>query len=197
MPPADLGRIVPPTTSVPAGTIIYRIHDLNVEPLWFGFHPDGPRNRFDDPAAEFGVCYFGLTREAAFAETFLRRPPVRMISRGHADRKAIASVQVLRPLLVVRLLGAGLPLLGTTAAVSSGPHAASRAWSRALWSDRRGRGAGVDGIQYRCRHDDDEIALAVYDRAAEALEVATSIGVRADRSWFGSVLDRYGLALVD
>lgn len=120
-----------------------------------------------------------------------------MISRAHADQKAIATVELLRPVGAVQLRGPGLPLLGVTAELSSVPHDVSRIWSRALWRDRRPGTSALDGIEYRCRHDDDEIALAIYDRAAGALEVAGSAGVRADLIWFGSVLDRYGLALVD
>lgn len=75
-PPANLTRSILPTALLPAGTALYRIHDVNVDPLWSGPYPGGPRNGFDDPDREFGVCYFGLSREAAFAETFLRRPPV-------------------------------------------------------------------------------------------------------------------------
>lgn len=116
-----------------------------------------------------------------------------MISRVHVDQKIITTIVLHRPLLVVRAQGAGLPLLGTTAAMVSGAHDASRIWSRALWSHP----AHVDGIQYRCRHDDDQIAVALYYSAANALESIASAGIRADRAWFGSVLDRYNLALVD
>lgn len=55
----------------------------------------------------------------------------------------------------------------------------------------------MDGIQYRARHDNDEIAVAIFDRAADALRVVSTICITADVNWFGKVLDRYHLGLTD
>jgi hypothetical protein len=143
--------------------------------------------------ATFGVCYLGVSREAAFAESFLRRPGVRLLSRATFDARLLAEVEAVRALRLVALHGPGLAALGATAAVAHGPHAAARAWARALWAHP----ARPDGIAYRCRHDDDECAAALFDRADAALAVRGARPVRADRAWFGRTLDRYRVALDD
>jgi hypothetical protein len=204
--PAEL-----PVSVIEAGTLLYRIHRRELDPLWFGPAPGSPpRNRFDDPGpgagpleapgrdasfAERGyrICYFGRSPEAAFAETFLRRPPVRLVSRAFVDTRGIAAFALSRALRVARLHGPALAVLGATAAVSSGPHDVARAWARALWAHP----SAPDGLEYRCHHDDAELAVALYDRAADAVEGIWHGGLRDDRRWFGSVLDRYRLALDD
>ncbi len=191
-PPEDLARIKIPLVELRADEALYRIHRLKNEPLWFGTGRH-PVNRFDDARGEFGVCYFGRTREAAFAETFLRQPPVRLLSREFIDTLGFAEFSVRRSLRVVQSYGPGLARLGATSAVASGPYEVTRRWSRAFWQHP----SAPDGIQYRCRHDDAEMAIALYDRAAESIGEEQRFGIRADTVWFGSVLERYGVGLDD
>jgi hypothetical protein len=189
-PPADLARVELPINELPRTSALYRIHRLEHHPLWFG---RDRTNRFDDPQQRFGVCYFGVSREAAFAETFLRRPPVRLLSREFLDQRRMAEIQTTKPLRLIECFGPSLARLGTTASITSGPHTGSGQWSRAIW----GHPSKPDGLLYRCRHDDSELAAAVYDRAAGALVIASDSSVRTDVVWFGSVLEKYGLALDD
>ena len=174
-----------------------RVHQLDRAPLFFGPGPGRPpAGRFDDPASPdgaYGVCYLGRSREAAFAESFLRRPPVRILSRAFVDRRALTTFALARPLRIVPLAGAALAALGATAAVASGPHGAARRWARALWAHPD----APDGLTWRCRHDDDQWAVALFDRAADALVETERLPMRADRGWFGRTLDRYGVALDD
>jgi hypothetical protein len=165
-----------------------RIHRLSDEPLSFGRQAS---NRFDDPRQEFGVCYFGQSREAAFAETMLRRPWVRLISRAFVDERAMSEFSQARFLRLVPLHGAGLSLVGVTADVASGPPERARLWSRACWDHP----VQPDGIEYRCGHDDDQLAVALYDRAADALQAPHTRPLRQDTAWFGSVLNRYAVGL--
>ncbi|HEX5832142.1 MAG TPA: RES family NAD+ phosphorylase [Gemmatimonadaceae bacterium] len=141
-------------------------------------------------SASFGVCYLGLSREAAFAESFLH-PRIRVISRAAVDARAMTSVATSRPLQLVTLHGPGLAAVGAAAAVTHGPHATARRWARALWRHP----ARPDGLAYRCRHDDDELAVALFDHAVDALTEVARLGPRADLPWFGRTLDRYRLAL--
>lgn len=200
-PPVDLAARSLPWRTAPAGTCLARIHRAVLAPLWFGPSAGGtPHGRFDDPMrieerpeATFGVCYLGWGREAAFAESFLRRPGVQIVPLATFDARALTDVASTRVLRLVALFGPGLAALGATAAVSHGPHDVARRWARALWAhpDR------PDGLAYRCRHDDDTLAVALFDRAADALVVRGTGPVRADRVWFGQMLDRYGLVLAD
>jgi hypothetical protein len=169
---------------------LFRIHRLSDAPLWFGRQAT---NRFDDPRGEFGVCYLAQSREAAFAETLLRQPRVRLISRAFVDERGMSGFAPARLLRVVSLRGSGLALIGITADIASGPHDIARTWSRALWEHP----SQPDGIEYRCCHDDDQLAVALFDRAADALHPPQTVPLRADRAWFGSVLSRYGVGLDD
>ena len=192
LPPPDLAQIDIPMLEIRAGDTLYRAYRLTYEPLWFGVG-QAPVNRFDDPRQEYGVCYFGRTREAAFAETLLRRAPVRLVSREFIDARGFAEFTVQRPLQLVRAYGSGLAQLGTTAAIASGPYTTARLWSRALWEHP----SSPDGVQYHCRHDDDAFGIALYDRAADAIGPVRRSGIREDSVWFGSVLERYKLGLDD
>jgi RES domain len=189
-PPADLDRqAVPLAEPAPQGAL-YRIHRLTDPPLAFG---RDARNRFDDPRKEFGVCYFGLSREAAFAETILRRPRVRLISRAFVDERVMSEFLSARDLRLVAIYGAGLARIGATADIASGDHEHARRWSRAIWSHP----SHPDGVTYRCRHDDDQFAVALFDRARDALTESVTRPLRQDTSWFGDVLNRYEIGLED
>ena len=175
------------------------MHRVELDALWFG--PAAglvPLGRFDDPlrargdgTATFGMCYLGATREAAFAETFLRAPLPPALGLSTVDARWMAELVTIRPLRLVALLGPGLTAAGATAAVTHGPQSVARRWARAVWEHP----SAPDGIAYHCRHDDGEIALALFDRARDAVELVASHGLRADRAWFGATLDRYRLAL--
>ncbi len=118
---------------------------------------------------------------------------MRLLSRAAVDARSLATVAVDQPLRLAALNGPGLAMAGATAAVTHGPHVSSRQWSRAIWAHPD----QVDGIAYRCRHDDGEIAIALFDRARAALTIRADGGLRGDRGWFGRTLDRYGIALDD
>jgi hypothetical protein len=107
--------------------------------------------------------------------------------------RSLAEVFVTRDLRLAAMSGRGLARMGATAAVCSGPYAASQAWAAALHAhpDR------VDGIRYRARHDDDGFSLAVFDRAADTLEERGTqplAGLRMTET-LGGLLDRYGVAV--
>jgi hypothetical protein len=167
---------------------LFRIHRLPDVPLWFGRQAS---HRFDDPRREFGVCYFGESREAAFAETMLRRPRVRLISRAFVDERAMSEFPQARILRVVPLHGSGLAHIGITADIASGPHDVARHWSRAVWEHP----SHPDGLEFRCRHDDDQFAVALYDRAADALHQPYTRPLRQDTVWWGDILNRYRVGL--
>jgi hypothetical protein len=182
-----------PQQTIASGSVFYRIHSRVHDPLSFGKWPAGTlRNRFDDPEGTYGVCYFGHSPQAAFAESFLRRQPARVVSFSHLGTHGIARVVAIRALAVVPLFGSALPKLGATAEVSATrDYTLSQAWSRALWMHP----ATVDGIVYRSRHDDDQGCLALFDRASDAIAVEQDVPLVADRDALARILDRYDLGL--
>lgn len=177
-PPADLARRVLPLDVVSAGTVVHRVHPVGLGPVWFGPGPGRPPTyRFDDPLGQYGVCYFGRGRMAAFVETMLRDLTTLVVSETNLAYRQISGVEVLRDLRVVRAHSEGLFQLGATAAVGGAKlefpgaaaaqsYAHAMAWSRALHDHPD----APDGVAYRSSHDDALECLALFgDRAGDAL----------------------------
>jgi hypothetical protein len=184
-----------PLRRVRAGARWMRIHAQPRNVLWFGpARGRQPIHRFDDPAGRFRVCYFGTTIEVCFAETFLRNPPVRILSLDDLAGRSIATVEVRRDLHLVPIHGSSLARLGVTAELASGSdYAGSQLWSRALWehSDQ------PDGILYRSRHDDSALCVAVFDRAKNGLAIVQDHSFAEDSQQLARLLRSYGLGLTN
>ncbi|MGI8989330.1 MAG: RES family NAD+ phosphorylase [Bryobacteraceae bacterium] len=170
-----------------------RIHHAQRPALWFGPAPGLPAtNRFDDPLGEFHVCYLGTTIQACFAETFLRNPPVRLLTIADLAARRIATIAARRELRIVTLYGPGAARLGTTPQLASDSgYDLSQAWSRALW----GHPDAPDGVAYRSRHDDASLCIAIYDRARDALTLAHDDPLTANPQMLARLLKRYDLGL--
>jgi len=176
------------------GTTITRIHRSGMTEPFFGPKPGAPPSqRFHDPLGEFGVCFLGENASASFVETFLRNPPVRLITRVELARRGLTTFRVVRDLHVVKLYDEGLALIGCTADVTSSarPYDVPQELSRALWA----HSGQPDGIQYRCRHDNGLYAIALYNRAAGALERLGSEDLVNDRARLLAWRTRYGFQI--
>lgn len=203
-PPADLAAHPLPLEAVPTGTVLLRIHEERHGPIWFGPGAGAPpRNRFDDPRREYGVCYLGYTRLAAFAETLLRDRPSRVLSEANLRFLALSALTVLRDTPVVQAHSEGLVQLGTTAALSGAKlefpgatqtYAHAMAWSRALHDHP----AAPHGLAYRSSHDDALRCLALFeDRAGTVLAPAGGPELLSDlRELLAEAVDRYKLRLL-
>lgn len=169
-PPADLHARRLALRTLAAGTLLWRIHDLRREPVWYGPAPGAPpTHRFDAPDGEFHVCYLGLSPAASFAETFLRNPGYRLVDASTLATRSLTPLVTTRHLRVVRFHGPEAARIGATAEVAHArDYPLARRWSHALWSHPK----APDGILYRSRHDDDEVCLALFDRAGEVLSEA-------------------------
>lgn len=184
-----------PLRRLPRGETFFRIHLARHRPLWFGpARGEPPTNRFDDPSGVYRVCYLGCSVEAAFVEKLLRAPPVRVLSRRALAAFHLTRIMAVRQLRVVSLHGPGLARLGLTATIATGQaYADSRTWARRIHEHPE----EPDGILYRCRHDDDTFAVALFDRARSAVNAAAGGSVRLDEdpSQLTSVAQRYGFGL--
>ena len=174
------------------GEPCFRIHRSIHEPLWFGPDRKAPASgRFSAPGHEYGVCYFGMSFDVAFAETLLRNPASRLLSRADLAERSISSGHLAREIQLAQLHGAGLTRLGITAGMVHGPHDACRSLALALWKHP----ARVDGIAYRSRFDNDEICIALFDRARGAVMIDITEGLAEDEMRLGRMLDKYDVGL--
>jgi RES domain len=199
----DLAGRELPLRRLAAGSPLYRVHRRELDPLWFGPAAGATAtNRFDDPlwdeppdvvpGPRFQVCYLGTSPASCFAETFLRNPPVRLLSLADLSRRGLARVRVTRALNLVRLHGPGLARIGVTAEATCGEYDLSRGLARALWCHP----AQPDGIVYSSRHDNEALCIALFDRAREAAEVEKSVSLSGSWRLLGKLLDRYRVALM-
>jgi hypothetical protein len=186
----DLPRRLP-VSRIRPGRVFWRIHATAHEALWFGPKPGRPPlNRFDDSEGKFQVCYLAVSAEVAFAERFLRNPPVRIVSLRDLEERSLTAIRAKAELRLVRMHGPGLSQLGVTAEVSTGAdYRVSQALSRALWEHPD----EPHGILYRPRHDDSALCAAIFNRASQHVKVGKQIGLAADPHALAKLLRRYGL----
>jgi hypothetical protein len=170
-----------------------RIHAKARKALWFGpALGRQPIHRFDDPRGRFRVCYLGTNEEVCFPETFLRNPPVRILSLDDLADRFIATLEVRRELRFVPLHGPGLARVGVTAELASGnDYEGSQRLSLALWehSDK------PDGILYRSRHDDSALCMAAYNRAQDGFVIVRDESLMGDAPRLARILRRYSVGL--
>lgn len=190
-PPDDFDDRELPIREV--GGPLFRIHSASKEPLYFG---RAARNRFDAPAGEFGVLYCAEDEWGAFIETFGQVTGISSVTVTSLAANPLAKIALDRPLkLVAFAVSGGLARVGADARVCTGDHGLSRRWSLAVWRHPM----QVDGIAYGCRHDPPRVAVAVFDRAADAVS-AESVGPLTSpehEELLGKILDTYGFGLIE
>ena len=182
-----------PVDTIKPGAQWIRIHSSHREAIWFGPAPGRPPvNRFDDPSGEYRTCYLSTRIAGAFAETFLRNPPVRILALSDLATRQVSSVEVLRKIRLVALHGTGLSRIGLTAEiVNQKAYGRSRHLARELWLHPN----RPDGIIYRCRHDDSAFSIALFDRARDAVASVGHQTLVDDLDQLAKLLKRYGVAL--
>lgn len=161
-PPAALPAAL--ITTVPADTSVWRIHsatrgaaDLNPTPR--------PRVRtggpFDSLDGSYAYLYVGDSPAAAVAETLCRNLPVdqspRLIPRIQVRGRLLSELRTTRPVRVADLTGTGAARLNAdvwlTKCDPSG-YLAARRWAAAVLAAN----PDIDGLQYRPRHDENNLA---------------------------------------
>ncbi|HET7460188.1 MAG TPA: RES family NAD+ phosphorylase [Longimicrobium sp.] len=182
-----------PVSTLSAGTTLWRVHRAGYDPHWFGPAPgQPPRNRFDAPAGEFRVCYFGQEFEGAFVETMMRGRANRLIALAEMKERSASSASLVRDVRLARLHSDGLVRLAMSARV---PHDDAydecHRLALALWRHPD----GVDGIEYRSRWDDSRLCVALFDRAAGAMGTPHTQPL-ASPALVRPVMRHYGIGLV-
>jgi hypothetical protein len=168
-----------------------RVHRVDLSPVFFGTTGE---NRFDDPLGPlgtFGVLYVAEDLYGAFAETFGDFPAV---TEGALTASGYSTIDFKRSLRLADLRGKGLLRLGADMRLCAGEHKDAQLWARAIWSHE----AAVDGLCYPARHDPSRAALAIYDRARDALTSVPggSLLDPRNRGLTAEILDHYGKGLI-
>ena len=192
----ELGSRKLPLDILEAGRTLYRIHPLDRGPIFFGPSPDRPLSgRWDAPDRSYGVCYLADADHSyvAFAERFLREPGRTLVPASALRHAGFATLRLRRAVRVVRFHGSGLARLGATAEITHGDHRGSRPWSLAVYRHLEAPG----GIRWRARHDDDGLAVALFNRERDALDVIQSVPLLSPGmvAQVGEWLDRYDLGV--
>lgn len=183
-----------PLATVRVGTVLWRVHPEARDALRFGVDPQrAPTGRYDAPAHEFGVCYFGDSVPVAVLETVVRARELRLVPRADLLTRVVSQVMVRADLRVAQLEGPGLPVLGVDAGRL---HAVPYGECQQLALDVHRHADAVDGIQYRSRWDNSLLCWALFDRAADRLAVVGGALRLGDERVSGPVLDRYGIGIV-
>ncbi len=181
-----------PLETLRKGKACVRIHRTTQGAAWFG--PDTTRpvsGRFNAPGYEYGICYLGASFDAAFVETLLRNPASRLLSRVDLAMRSVSVGHLTRSVRLARLHGAGLNRLRISDETVHGPHDVCRELALALWSHP----LNVDGIAYRSRFDNDELCIALFDRASDAIIIDTTEGLMNDARRLAKTLDKYDVGL--
>ena len=178
--------------SIPAKSVLFRIHRRDRDPIFWGPPSITPVPRFDDPRGEYKVCYLGEQREAALVETLLRNPGSCLLAWSNIEARQLTEIEVVRDLRLVEFSGPGLRRLGATAEVAATrDYPLSWSWSRTLWKHPE----EPDGILYRCRHDDSLRGVALWDRARKKISPRQSYALPLMARWLGAMAGRYGFGL--
>jgi RES domain len=192
-PPTDIATRKLPLVGRPPGTRYVRIHRVADGPVWFGWNPSAgqfrpPTNRFDALDRSYGILYAAVTRDGSFAETIGRNPGT-FRSNDELAGLAMTTLALTKELRLVDLHGgAAVGALGATGVVGVGPQSLARRWSKALHAHPE----MADGIEYRCRHNSDEIAVALFDRVGEAGLISTGIvSLVSDLVWLNAMRARH------
>ncbi len=97
--------------------------------------------RFDFENPPYGVCYFGLSEEAAIMETLGEKLRLRKrFYTSELDLKRIYKFVVDADTPICPFHGENLTVMGATGQVLSGNYSTSRAWSKAIMNHSNGYG---------------------------------------------------------
>lgn len=142
------------------------------------------------------ILYAAGDLTTAVAEAFQRAGVIDVITGD----PYLAILRTSRPMAVLDLRSDWPTRTGASQALASGSRASARNWSRAVWEDH----PAVEGIAWHSSMHHDGTALALYERAADALEpdpvtnlalatrgLAFPLAHAADALGFGLVLDRF------
>lgn len=185
--PSDLSSRNILVYKVPAGTVLFRSHQIAHTPLHFGRRS---LYRWDAPFGEYGVLYLAFDEYVAFMESIGRNAlKTRFIPGQDLRSRGLSKVVLKRELTLVDLVSpGGLTRIGSEGSLTSSVrYENSQQWSKAF----KIQVPGLDGIRYRARHDPAREAAAFYDHCADAFAVEPCQAWANLPQILGPVLDHY------
>ncbi|MCQ6556302.1 RES family NAD+ phosphorylase [Streptomyces sp. C10-9-1] len=207
-PPAALPG-VPHRASLPAGTLLYRVHSSHRPAA--GFNPVPSQElygggRFDStPRAPYPYLYAGFGVGAAVSEVLLRSVPftpdggLRLIPRGAVARRSLSYLRLAEEVEVLSLMsGADLASVGQDSWLIHAEHPEypqTRDWAR--WLRERTRPWAQGFVWPSKREPADRVAVLFEDRCpAKLLEADAAppvdFGTPEGERWLNGVLLGYG-----
>jgi RES domain-containing protein len=183
-PPPDLHAKSLPLEILSTGTVIHRVHATAKNAKFFGWTGNW---RFDSPDGSYGTLYAAMSEQACFVETLLRGLNG-FVAQSELQMRSFCRFTAVRDIRLVPLYGPHMVGIGATAAVTSNPdYSLCQRWSQALHSNDD----VPDGILYKSNYDNDELAVVLFDRAANAIDNGSSTPIMSDIPLLGGILNRY------
>ncbi|MFZ3482116.1 RES family NAD+ phosphorylase [Sphingomonas sp. 3-13AW] len=177
---------------MPAGTVFHRIHRLIHDPVFFG--PSGlePELRYDDPGGVYKLLYLARELETSFGETLVRVPTVTDVLSTDVAARARSELKARRTLHLYPLDDAGLSAHGLTLADVLGDNYATT-WGLSAYIHAN---TLADGIAYTSRFNAGK-CVALFDRAANALDKTSVLGVQLTPELAVDMAQRFGKSYVE
>ena len=171
-PPARLVEIGAVEKLIPAGAIFFRVYfrASRHRATWRSFRTYGPTDaRFDHHLRpphdqERGILYIALHPRTALAEVFQRR---RTINTRRMD-PWLVGFETATELRLLDLTGLWPTRASASMALSTGPHARTRPWSRAAYEAY----PDLHGLWYASSMDSMRGCAALFERASRAMPSA-------------------------
>ena len=161
-PHPELPTQTPLIFDLKMGGVLYRHHQIALDPIYFG---TTGKNRFDDPDCpaghSLGVLYAAADAHGAFIESCEISARAPAVSGAYLDTRAMALLELTEDLRFVDLFATGgLTRIGADSRLFAGRHTIAKQWSAAL----RSHPCKPDGIRYPARHDHTRAAYAIFSR---------------------------------
>lgn len=170
----------------------YRMHPTKYGALHFGCFG----YRFDSATKSFGTLYIAQEAAGAFAETFCRKLGVNRIGRRRLEAMTISVLEA-DDLNLIDIAGAGAVRAGVDGRLLCTEvdyDALTRPWADAFHRHR----INADGLLYKARHDLDQPAAAIFERAKKKIRIvdAYDLDTRRGKIFVEPIFVRYLVAVI-
>lgn len=186
-------RLEPDVAVLPAGALLFRVYFVGTPhpSSWDGFRRFGPVGtaRFDhhpEPPRlheDFGILYLAAEVKTCVAEVFQEKRVVDVRS----GEPWLVAFRLARAVRLLSLRGDWPTRAGASMNINSGPRPRSRRWSRSIYEAY----ADLDGLLYASSMHANREAIALYERARDALPASPEANMPLSRPGLEPDLERF------